>query len=457
MSDQQPWGNGNPGTPNNRPAPNQYSGFPTQSPMAAERRAQGNGPNRGRGQTRWALILIPIALLVLGLAILGAVLGFRLLGDEAETATNTSDEAMLVGNDEDLTPNPDSSSDPASPAGSDDASTDPLSEEPAADLIVPDADPSRMVMELKNYQFYISGVVPDQETADAIAERTAVVYREFGTANIVVDPSVPRQPWMDATPDALRGLWTLIEGKIEITETETIVDGYTNKQVAIDQFLESVAADDGFPPVTNNIEIVDLNTSTIDATRDPATGIVRLTGTVPSQKLIDNMELGLNEYFGEENVVNEMQVLEGTFARFGIIRFADTIATFRFFDQFSIGIANDKGYGTFENGLNFDTASSTLKPELKEKLQFFPPFFARFPWPVQITGHTDNQGSPASNLQLSEARAQSLADYFIAEGLQPERVVIIAKGEEEPIASNETEEGRAQNRRVLFTWGQETP
>jgi OOP family OmpA-OmpF porin len=70
---------------------------------------------------------------------------------------------------------------------------------------------------------------------------------------------------------------------------------------------------------------------------------------------------------------------------------------------------------------------------------------------VLITGHTDDQGDRAENQVLSEQRAQAVLDYLVAAGQDPERFDTIGYGETRPIATNETEEGRARNRRIEFT------
>lgn len=65
-----------------------------------------------------------------------------------------------------------------------------------------------------------------------------------------------------------------------------------------------------------------------------------------------------------------------------------------------------------------------------------------------IVGHTDNQGNEAYNLRLSEQRAQSVMQYLILQGIDPERLQSIGMGSTEPIESNHTEWGRAKNRRI---------
>lgn len=67
---------------------------------------------------------------------------------------------------------------------------------------------------------------------------------------------------------------------------------------------------------------------------------------------------------------------------------------------------------------------------------------------VQVVGHTDDTGSAAYNQNLSQRRAQSVASILAAGGVSPARIVAIGRGEAQPIASNSTAAGRAQNRRV---------
>ncbi|HLS83036.1 MAG TPA: OmpA family protein, partial [Arenimonas sp.] len=70
---------------------------------------------------------------------------------------------------------------------------------------------------------------------------------------------------------------------------------------------------------------------------------------------------------------------------------------------------------------------------------------------IEVAGHTDSVGSDAYNQKLSERRAQAVADYLISRGVSGTRLMVIGAGESHPVASNETEAGRAENRRVELT------
>lgn len=67
---------------------------------------------------------------------------------------------------------------------------------------------------------------------------------------------------------------------------------------------------------------------------------------------------------------------------------------------------------------------------------------------IKVIGHTDSQGSDAYNQKLSERRASSVAAYLLSQGVAPNKLTSEGRGESQPVAENDTEEGRAQNRRV---------
>jgi OOP family OmpA-OmpF porin len=100
---------------------------------------------------------------------------------------------------------------------------------------------------------------------------------------------------------------------------------------------------------------------------------------------------------------------------------------------------------------DFDSAelSEDAKAVIDERIQALAGQ-ARLTSAMRIEGHTDSTGPEAYNLQLSERRAQAVADYIVSKAYRvtAEDIELIAKGESEPVASNATREGRAQNRRV---------
>ena len=104
-----------------------------------------------------------------------------------------------------------------------------------------------------------------------------------------------------------------------------------------------------------------------------------------------------------------------------------------------------------ERALNFDFDKSVVKPQYFEMLHKFVEYVNFNDYEVVIEGHTDSKGTNAYNMALGMRRAQSVKAKLLEFGMDPGRIVeTVSKGEEEPVAANTTDEGRAQNRRIEF-------
>ncbi len=98
--------------------------------------------------------------------------------------------------------------------------------------------------------------------------------------------------------------------------------------------------------------------------------------------------------------------------------------------------------------LFFDHAQSTLKPESFTQLAQLVAFMKNTPHRIELAGHTDNVGAAQYNLSLSRDRANAVRQYLLQQGCDGSRIEALGLGMSSPIASNETDSGRAQNRRV---------
>jgi OmpA-OmpF porin, OOP family len=101
------------------------------------------------------------------------------------------------------------------------------------------------------------------------------------------------------------------------------------------------------------------------------------------------------------------------------------------------------------NNVYFETGSASLTSdsfaELKDLLEYMQ---LKKSTVIEIAGHTDNVGQPESNLLLSQRRAESVRDYLLRNGIERHRIAAKGYGEEQPVAANETAEGRMANRRT---------
>ena len=104
---------------------------------------------------------------------------------------------------------------------------------------------------------------------------------------------------------------------------------------------------------------------------------------------------------------------------------------------------------TFESGLLFGFDSTTIRPEARENLRNLAENLDKYPdTDLLIVGHTDAVGDDSYNQDLSRRRARAAADYLVAQGVDRNRLRTDGRGELEPLASNDADSGRQQNRRV---------
>ena len=106
----------------------------------------------------------------------------------------------------------------------------------------------------------------------------------------------------------------------------------------------------------------------------------------------------------------------------------------------------------FDSGrLNFDFDKSVVKPQYFELLRNVKDYAEQNDFRLTIIGHTDSKGTDAYNMALGMRRAIAVRDKLLEFGLDPARILSIeSRGESEPIAPNDTDQGRFENRRIEF-------
>ena len=117
----------------------------------------------------------------------------------------------------------------------------------------------------------------------------------------------------------------------------------------------------------------------------------------------------------------------------------------------NISVTNNGDFLTVNmpQDLLFDTNSASVRPDLRSDLQTVASSLLKYPNSrIEVIGHTDSTGSAAFNQDLSQRRASSVASVLRDGGVQGARLAAFGRGEDQPIATNLTPEGRAQNRRV---------
>jgi len=307
---------------------------------------------------------------------------------------------------------------------------------------------------LQNGQLTLRGRIPDAEAAAKLAAVADLIYSPLLDNQVVVDPDIETASWVANVSNVVAVLPIVGTSGITVNGEQATVFGYAPHQERLAQ-LEGALAQALGPDVTLESEVVvtGLAPPSINAAVNND-GILRLSGTVPNQGVAAFAHRLAAESFGEDNVVDEIEVDPSVDTTFSLFRLPLVFPAFAPFPEWHVEIYDNVIGGQLLNGASFPSASAELTPQLEQLMPVGVGILTRNPSLVlTVEGHTDNVGSPESNQALSEARAEAARQWFIAAGIAPERVFAVGYGETRPIADNETPEGRAMNRRIEFRLG----
>ena len=158
-------------------------------------------------------------------------------------------------------------------------------------------------------------------------------------------------------------------------------------------------------------------------------GVLYLRGIAESADDVDDAVAMLEPIFGEGNVVAEVTI-----------------------DADYVDLAGGSTSVYFAENVLFQSGSAEIASQFEDVLASSASFLQiSEETTIEISGHTDSNGTEESNLTLSQARVDAARRAMIAAGGDADRITAIGLGESEPIATNETAEGRQQNRRVELT------
>lgn len=120
-----------------------------------------------------------------------------------------------------------------------------------------------------------------------------------------------------------------------------------------------------------------------------------------------------------------------------------------FTEPFWVNIKFEPARSYTLDDVHFDTDKATLRPSSYAELNELLDYLQRHPdIKVEIAGHTDNTGTAAHNLKLSQDRANTIRNFLIQKGISPQKVTAKGYGANEPVADNSSETGRQLNRRT---------
>ncbi len=180
------------------------------------------------------------------------------------------------------------------------------------------------------------------------------------------------------------------------------------------------------PPVARDIPQADLSAAPVDGFARFKDGKIYLEGSAATPELVEEAVQRAAAIIGIDNVVNNMTI-----------------------DPRVQGETD--GRVVIDDAATFASGSAELRPQVEALAELALDVLERNPEVgLHINGHTDSVGSDAYNLDLSERRAAAVSAWLQERGIGGERITVTGLGASEPVADNESEEGRSRNRRIEF-------
>lgn len=361
-------------------------------------------------------------------------------GDENQEATTT-----------DTAEDGDAGDDAAAQAGSGEEEDAGDGGQPAvvAVLPAPPADRPYVDATLTENVFVLSGVVPSEDIKQAIETQAELSYAPFASSELRVDESMGDAAWLVSAPQIVGLLPMITDGTIRVQDGEVTLAGRSPNPDYAAGFEQAIGQITGLPVSADGIGITNLTPPRFVATVE--NGQVALDGEIPSEQLLATFIQGAAAVYGAENVTSTMTVDEGTYTSFWNYTMPGIFQLFAPFPVYRIQVEDGVTSGTMQGGVLFDLNSAEITPSAAEVLNVGVALLAHDrSLTMTVIGHTDVSGPNELNLRLSLARAESVTGYLAGAGIDPARLNADGRGSDEPIASNDTDEGRALNRRVEF-------
>lgn len=295
----------------------------------------------------------------------------------------------------------------------------------------------------------LTGTVADGQLVEQLNGTAQLIYGEFVTSEVEIDPQLDSPEWLLGAPSAVALLQTISSGSLVLSEGQLSVAG-TAASTEDAEKLESFLGEIGLPVQITDMEISDLREAVyIIAGSD---GSVALSGALPTEEIRTGLADAAAAVYGPDNVFDASTVDPTVAATLWMYSPDALIATLSNFPDFEVRLDGPDFTASLSGGSVFGSNSTEISPEFAQVLNFGIVVLSRDPsMTINIEGHTDSEGPDDYNLELSQQRADAVAAYFAQAGIDQDRITAVGMGEQSPAAPNDTPEGRARNRRVEFS------
>ena len=364
-------------------------------------------------------------------------------------------------------------------------------------VVAPEPPPQRapeLEVRLVGGAISLRGALPSEEVATAIVDAASEAYGSDRVIDALdFDEGVEEEPWLGFLPGVFKHITVLRSGGFTANATGLNITGEVVSDTVGDQLLSQVEVLIGDQiPVSADLTVAILPPPSFAAKRTG--GVVVVEGTMPTQDTVDRILEAARRLHPNETVVDALVVgdVAGPMWLESVDGLLDVVSRLEDWTiEVSNGTVSITGFGgdpdvvsavdvlvaevvggelvaitavevqpsavateltsLLEGTVVFLPGTATLAAEATGLLETAVGILEANPSTVLIVeAHTDNQADAEANRRLSQQRAEAVVAFLVAGGIDAARLAPIGLGEEQPIASNATEEGRAQNRRIVF-------
>lgn len=305
---------------------------------------------------------------------------------------------------------------------------------------------------LQDGMLTISGAVSSPAAAEAVAQVIALVYAPFVDNQLTVAEGVEAAEWEGRVAGALAVLPIVGTAELTIMGDEAVIAGEARTDAHQARLTGALAQALGTSTaLVDELEVSGAGSPYYRFRADD--GHIILDGRLPGDDVVAAIVDAAADVYGAGNVTNNL-VVDGDIERaFTVFRAPLLFTQFAPIPNWTLEVDGDQITGALRGGATFAYNSAELTPELKVLLQTAAGVLLRNPaLGVVIEGHTDSSGSAQHNQRLSQRRADAGAETLSGLGIPEARINAVGFGETRPIAPNNTEEGRALNRRLDFAF-----
>ncbi|MDH3300879.1 MAG: OmpA family protein [Acidimicrobiia bacterium] len=297
--------------------------------------------------------------------------------------------------------------------------------------------------------FMLDGVVPTTSLAGDLLQSAETAYSPFVRSTLTVDEQLEEVEWLAAGADAIVLLPLISDGSLLIAEGRIELTGRSPSADRVDRLTGALAQLTGLPVEVGDMEITGL--AAPDLLLDGEDGRVVLSGRLPSEEIRRSIVSGAIAAYGQTSVTDQITVDPGVFTSLWMFTGDQLLQAMSAFPDYELKIVGSSFSGFINGGVTFETGSAEFSGNYAQVLDVGVAVLTRDQsLQLVIEGHTDGIGPDDVNLDLSQRRAEAVLDYFVDNGIAPERLTAIGKGETEPVAPNDTPEGQARNRRIVY-------